>query len=81
MATGTYEFIVPVARLRLEQTEVANPHPSVEKILIETRDDERMTVVFHLTDVFTETEAGRCYYGHTRLHHQPICVRARPQYR
>jgi hypothetical protein len=57
MATGTYEFIVPVARLRLEQTEVANPHPSVEKILIETRDDERMTVVFHLTDVFTETEA------------------------
>ncbi len=56
MATGTYEFTVPVAGLRLEQTEVANSHPSVEKIVIETQDDERMSIVFHLTDIFTETE-------------------------
>jgi hypothetical protein len=58
MATGTYEFIVPVAGLRLEQTEVANPHPSVEKIVIETQGDKQMTAVFHLTNVFTETEAN-----------------------
>ncbi|HVE64937.1 MAG TPA: hypothetical protein VNC59_00025, partial [Thermoanaerobaculia bacterium] len=57
MATGTYELIVPIAGLRLEQTEVANPRPSVEKIVLETQDDVRMTAVFHLTDVFTEEEA------------------------
>lgn len=63
MATGTYEFTVPVAGLRLEQTEVANSHPSVEKIVIETQDDERMSVVFHLIDIFTETEADAITRG------------------
>lgn len=58
MATGTYEFIVPVAGLRLEQTKVANLHPSVEKIVVETQDDEQMAVIFHLTNVFTEAEAN-----------------------
>ncbi len=57
MATGTYELIVPVAGLRLERTEVANLHPRVEKIVIETQDDERMIVVFHLIDVFTDADA------------------------
>ena len=80
MATGTYAFTVPVAGLRLEQTEVANSHPSVEKIVIETQDDERMSVVFHLTDIFTETEAD-AIKGHTRLHHQPSRVRTQSQYR
>jgi hypothetical protein len=58
MATGTYEFIVPVAGLRLEQTKVANLHTSVEKIVVETQDDEQMAVIFHLTNVFTEAEAN-----------------------
>jgi len=57
MVTGTYEFIVPVSGLRLEQIGIAYPHPSVEKIVLDTHDEKQITVVFHLTDVFTEEVA------------------------
>jgi hypothetical protein len=58
MATGTIEYMAPVASVRLSAPiEVSNPHPKVEKIVVETQGSEQIKVVFHLTDVFTDTDA------------------------
>ncbi len=57
MATGTIEFAVPVVGLRLEQIEVSNWHPAVEKVVLETQDGERLRIVFHLINVFTFEDA------------------------
>jgi hypothetical protein len=57
MATGTVTYVAPVASVRFASIEVSSPHPAVEKVIVETEDSERIQVVFHLLDVFTETEA------------------------
>jgi hypothetical protein len=58
MATGSVTYVAPVESVRFASLEVSNPHPAVEKILVESEDSERIQVVFHLRDVFTETEAN-----------------------
>jgi hypothetical protein len=64
MATGTVAYIAPVAGVRFAPIEVSDPHPKVEKaekienIIIETQGSEQIRVVFHLIDVFTDTEAN-----------------------
>jgi len=58
MATGTVTYAAPVASVRFGPIEVSNSHPAVEKVIIETQDSEQIQVVFHLLDVFTETEAN-----------------------
>jgi hypothetical protein len=57
MATGTITYAASVESVRFAPIEVSNPHPAVEKIIVETKDSEQIQVVFHLTDVFTDTEA------------------------
>jgi len=57
MATGTIEFVAPIAGLRLHPIDASNSHPAVEKIVVETRDDKRLRIIFHLVDVFTFEEA------------------------
>jgi hypothetical protein len=58
MATGTVTYAAPVAGVRFKPIEVPSSHPAVEKVIVETEDSERIQVVFHLLDVFTETEAN-----------------------
>ncbi len=58
MATGTIEFAAPIAGLRFMPIEVSSPHPAAEKIVLKAQDDERMNIVFHLTDVFDFEEAA-----------------------
>jgi hypothetical protein len=57
-ATGIVEYVAPVAGVRFAAIEVSNSHPAVEKIVVETQGSEQINVVFHLTDVFTDTEAN-----------------------
>jgi len=58
MATGTIEFVAPIAGVRFEPIEVSNQHPAVEKIVVEARDNEKLNIVLHLTDVFDLEEAA-----------------------
>jgi hypothetical protein len=57
MATGTATYVAPVSSVRFKPIEVSSSHPAVEKIIVEAQNSERIQVVFHLLDVFTETEA------------------------
>ena len=57
MASGTVEYAAPIAGLRLEPIEIANSHPAVEKIAVETQDGKRLKITFHLTDVFALEDA------------------------
>ena len=50
MATGTITYSAPVTGLRLERTEVASSHSAVEKVVLETQGDERINIVFYLTN-------------------------------
>jgi hypothetical protein len=58
VATGTVTYAAPVASVRFAPIEVSDPHQAVEKIIVEAPDRERIQVVFHLLDVFTETQAN-----------------------
>jgi hypothetical protein len=57
VASGTVTYVAPVASVRFAPIEVSSSHPAVEKIIVETQGSEQIQVVFHLLDVFTETEA------------------------
>lgn len=58
MATGTVEYAATITGVRFAPIEVSNPHPSIERIVVTAQDGEQLKVVFHLIDVFTETEAN-----------------------
>lgn len=58
MATGTVEYIAPVAGVRFAPIEVSSSHPAVDKIVVETQGSDQIKFVFHLTDVFTDTDAN-----------------------
>ncbi len=59
MATGTVEYVAPVESVRLlAPIEISHPHRKVEKIVVDTQGSEQIRVVFHLIDVFTDTEAN-----------------------
>ena len=53
MATGTLEFAAPIAGVRFEPIDVNVPHAAVEKVVLQTENDERLKITFHLIDVFT----------------------------
>jgi hypothetical protein len=58
MASGTITYIAPIESVRLlAPIKVSHPHWKVEKIVVETQGSEQIKVVFHLTDVFTDTDA------------------------
>ncbi len=57
MATGSVEYSAPIASVRFAPIEVPNPHPSVEKFVVEA-DSEQLKVVLHLVDVFTDANAN-----------------------
>jgi len=57
MATGHIEYSAPIASVRFTPIEVPNPHPAVEKVVVEA-DSEQLTVAFHLVDVFTDADAN-----------------------
>ena len=57
MVTGTVEYTAPVTGLRFAPIEVSNSHPAVENIVLETQDDKRLKITFHLTDVFALEDA------------------------
>ncbi len=57
MATGTIEYAAPITGLRFKSIEISNPQPAVEKIVLETQDEERVRIVFHLVDIFSFEDA------------------------
>jgi|SRR5215203_5100626 len=58
MATGIVKFAAPIAGLQFRPTEVSNPHPAVEKIVLEAQ-DEWINIEVHLADIFNfEDEEG-----------------------
>src|SRR5215218_5825251 len=63
MATGTVEYTASVAGVRFVSIEVSSAHPMVEKIVLETQDDKRLNITFHLTDVFALEDAQTIVEG------------------
>jgi hypothetical protein len=61
MPTGTIEYAASITGVRFKPkfkpTEFTYPHPSVEKIVLEVENDERLKITFHLIDVFALEDA------------------------
>jgi hypothetical protein len=66
MPTGTIGYAAPITGVRFkprfQPTEITNLDPSVEKIVLEVENDERLNdellkITFHLIDVFTSEDA------------------------
>ncbi len=57
MATGNLEFAAPIAGVRFEPMDVSVSHAAVEKIILQTENDEHLKITFHLIDVYTFEDA------------------------
>jgi hypothetical protein len=57
MATGTVRYVAPVTGLQLDSVEVSYSLPTVEKVTLETQEDDWITIVFHFTNVFAVEDA------------------------
>lgn len=59
MATSTVNYYALSSGLELDEIELSNPYPRIEKIAIKTENLDRISVIFTLSDVRTKNEAGR----------------------
>lgn len=57
MAAGTVSFTARVVGLELQPIDISHSHQAIDRITVETRDNEWVEVVMHLIDVFTVEEA------------------------
>lgn len=58
MTTGTINYYALSSGLELDEFEVSNAHPKVEKISIKTEHSDRISITFTLCNVYNSNEAG-----------------------
>jgi len=58
MTTGTINYYALSSGLELDEIEVSNAHPKVEKITIKTENSDRISIIFTLSNVYSSEEAG-----------------------